>query len=157
MNYVLNDVKNPVRTLKIAGPLGLGICAILYILANLAYFAYVVAVFFFFFCVIDDDTQFSFEELQHRKRSRVLESLSQLCFLKMYSGLKRREHLRLLFLWGNFVVSTLVGMVFDIGLHIVHWETSSQLWVFSIFIWTVTIPNGHCTCIDLLSFANQPR
>jgi len=39
VNYVLNDVKNPIRTLKIAGPLGLGICAVLYILANVAYFA----------------------------------------------------------------------------------------------------------------------
>ena len=42
MNYVLNDVKNPIRTLKISGPLGLGICAVLYLLANVAYFAYVV-------------------------------------------------------------------------------------------------------------------
>ena len=41
-NYVLNDVRDPVRTLKIAGPLGLGITAILYILANIAYFAYVL-------------------------------------------------------------------------------------------------------------------
>ncbi|TBU22467.1 high affinity methionine permease [Dichomitus squalens] len=39
VNYVLNNVKNPVRTLKIAGPLGLAICAILYLLANIAYFA----------------------------------------------------------------------------------------------------------------------
>ena len=39
VNYVLNDVKNPVRTLKIAGPLGLGICAVLYMLANISYFA----------------------------------------------------------------------------------------------------------------------
>ncbi|KAI0365762.1 amino acid transporter [Pilatotrama ljubarskyi] len=39
VNYVLNNVKNPVRTLKIAGPLGLGICAVLYILANISYFA----------------------------------------------------------------------------------------------------------------------
>ncbi|KAJ7078579.1 amino acid transporter [Mycena belliarum] len=39
VNYVLNDVKNPIRTLKIAGPLGLGICAALYLLANVAYFA----------------------------------------------------------------------------------------------------------------------
>ncbi|KAI0287365.1 amino acid transporter [Russula brevipes] len=38
-NYVLNDVKDPVRTLKIAGPLGLAITAILYIFANIAYFA----------------------------------------------------------------------------------------------------------------------
>jgi amino acid transporter len=41
VNYVLNDVKNPVRTLKIAGPLGLGITSALYILANISYFAYV--------------------------------------------------------------------------------------------------------------------
>jgi amino acid transporter len=37
--YVLNEVKRPVHTLKIAGPLGLGICALLYLLANVAYFA----------------------------------------------------------------------------------------------------------------------
>ncbi|CAK3910848.1 high affinity methionine permease [Lecanosticta acicola] len=37
--YVLNEVKNPVRTLKIAGPLGLGICGALYMLANVSYFA----------------------------------------------------------------------------------------------------------------------
>jgi amino acid transporter len=37
--YVLNEVKNPVRTVKIAGPLGLTICGILYLLANIAYFA----------------------------------------------------------------------------------------------------------------------
>ena len=40
-NYVLNEVRNPVGTLKIAGPLGLGITATLYIFANIAYFAYV--------------------------------------------------------------------------------------------------------------------
>ncbi|KAF4564884.1 hypothetical protein EYR40_011058 [Pleurotus pulmonarius] len=39
VNYVLNEVKDPIRTLKIAGPLGLGICATLYVLANVAYFA----------------------------------------------------------------------------------------------------------------------
>lgn len=39
VNYVLNNVRDPVRTLKIAGPLGLGICTVLYIFANLAYFA----------------------------------------------------------------------------------------------------------------------
>lgn len=37
--YVLNEVKNPVRTLKIAGPLGLSICGFLYIFANISYFA----------------------------------------------------------------------------------------------------------------------
>ncbi|KAI6039969.1 amino acid transporter, partial [Pisolithus marmoratus] len=39
VNYVLNNVRNPVRTLKISGPLRLGICTLLYILANVAYFA----------------------------------------------------------------------------------------------------------------------
>ncbi|PCH35044.1 amino acid transporter [Wolfiporia cocos MD-104 SS10] len=39
VNYVMNNVKDPVRTLKIAGPLGLGICSVLYLLANVAYFA----------------------------------------------------------------------------------------------------------------------
>ncbi|KAH9165615.1 amino acid/polyamine transporter I [Lactarius sanguifluus] len=38
-NYVLNEVKNPIRTIKIAGPLGLGITSALYIFANVAYFA----------------------------------------------------------------------------------------------------------------------
>jgi len=38
-NYILNDVKNPVRTLKIAGPLALGITSTLYIFANVSYFA----------------------------------------------------------------------------------------------------------------------
>jgi amino acid transporter len=37
--YVLNEVKNPVRTVKIAGPLGLLICGVLYLLANIAYIA----------------------------------------------------------------------------------------------------------------------
>ena len=44
VNYVLNDVKDPIRTVKISGLLGLGICAVLYLLANVAYFAYVVVV-----------------------------------------------------------------------------------------------------------------
>ena len=56
VNYVLNDVKNPVRTLKIAGPLGLGICAVLYILSNISYFACVhlsvVSIYTFNFLVI---------------------------------------------------------------------------------------------------------
>ncbi|ETW77742.1 amino acid transporter [Heterobasidion irregulare TC 32-1] len=39
VNYVMNDVKNPVRTLKIAGPLGLSLVTILYMLANVAYFS----------------------------------------------------------------------------------------------------------------------
>ena len=42
LNYVLNDVKNPIRTLKISAPLGLSICAALYLLGNVAFFAYVV-------------------------------------------------------------------------------------------------------------------
>ncbi|KZS96412.1 hypothetical protein SISNIDRAFT_537152, partial [Sistotremastrum niveocremeum HHB9708] len=32
-------VRDPIRTLKISGPLGLGICATLFLLANIAYFA----------------------------------------------------------------------------------------------------------------------
>jgi amino acid transporter len=36
---VLNEVRNPVRTLKIAGPLGLFTCGTLYILANISYYA----------------------------------------------------------------------------------------------------------------------
>lgn len=33
-NYALSETKNPVRTLKIAAPLALGIVSVLYILAN---------------------------------------------------------------------------------------------------------------------------
>ncbi|TFK71674.1 high affinity methionine permease [Pluteus cervinus] len=39
VNYALSEVKNPARTLRIAGPLALGIVTVLYLLANLAYFA----------------------------------------------------------------------------------------------------------------------
>lgn len=38
-NYALSETKNPVRTLKIAAPAALGAVAILYMLANIAYFA----------------------------------------------------------------------------------------------------------------------
>lgn len=41
--YVLSEVKDPVRTIRIAGPVGLGLCGILYLLANIAYFAAVPA------------------------------------------------------------------------------------------------------------------
>ncbi|KAL5045548.1 amino acid permease-domain-containing protein [Aspergillus fruticulosus] len=37
--YVLNEIGNPVHTLKIAAPTGLGICGVLYLLANVAYYA----------------------------------------------------------------------------------------------------------------------
>ncbi|KUJ17477.1 amino acid transporter [Mollisia scopiformis] len=37
--YILNDVKNPVRTLKIAGPLAVTTCGMLYIFANISYYA----------------------------------------------------------------------------------------------------------------------
>lgn len=37
--YVLNEVKDPIRTAKIAGPLGLLICSTLYVLANISYYA----------------------------------------------------------------------------------------------------------------------
>lgn len=39
----MNDVKNPVRTLKIAGPLGLSLVTVLYMLANVAYFSLVAS------------------------------------------------------------------------------------------------------------------
>lgn len=38
-SYVLNEVKNPVRTLKIAGPLGLSTVGIFYFFANIAFFS----------------------------------------------------------------------------------------------------------------------
>ncbi|KAL2840933.1 amino acid/polyamine transporter I [Aspergillus pseudodeflectus] len=37
--YVLNEIRDPVRTLKIAAPTGLAICGVLYMLANVAYYA----------------------------------------------------------------------------------------------------------------------
>ncbi|KAJ6031004.1 hypothetical protein N7540_001736 [Penicillium herquei] len=37
--YVMNEIRNPVRTVKIAAPIGLSICGTLYILANVAYYA----------------------------------------------------------------------------------------------------------------------
>ncbi|KAF8071513.1 high affinity methionine permease [Lyophyllum atratum] len=39
VNYALSEVKNPARTLRIAGPLAIGVVTVLYMLANLAYFA----------------------------------------------------------------------------------------------------------------------
>ncbi len=38
-NYALSETKNPVRTLKIAVPLAVGVISILYMLVNIAYFA----------------------------------------------------------------------------------------------------------------------
>ncbi|PVH93286.1 high-affinity methionine permease-like protein [Periconia macrospinosa] len=38
-NYVLGEIKNPQRTLKVAAPLAIGGVTILYVLANVAYFA----------------------------------------------------------------------------------------------------------------------
>ncbi|TGZ82347.1 amino acid permease [Ascodesmis nigricans] len=38
-NYVLGEVKRPQRTLSIAGPLAVGLATLLYVLANVAYFA----------------------------------------------------------------------------------------------------------------------
>ncbi|KAE9406925.1 high affinity methionine permease [Gymnopus androsaceus JB14] len=39
INYALSEVKNPKRTVKIAGPVAILVVTILYILANIAYFA----------------------------------------------------------------------------------------------------------------------
>ncbi|PHH84321.1 hypothetical protein CDD83_2119 [Cordyceps sp. RAO-2017] len=38
-NYALSETKNPTRTLKYAAPLGIGTISVLYILANVSYFA----------------------------------------------------------------------------------------------------------------------
>ncbi|KXT18641.1 hypothetical protein AC579_9802 [Pseudocercospora musae] len=37
--YVANEIKDPVRTLKIAGPVGLGICGACFLFVNISYFA----------------------------------------------------------------------------------------------------------------------
>lgn len=37
--YVVNEIRNPIRTMKIAAPIGLAICGTLYLLANVAYYA----------------------------------------------------------------------------------------------------------------------
>ncbi|KAG6882400.1 hypothetical protein C0993_010691, partial [Termitomyces sp. T159_Od127] len=39
VNYALSEVKNPKRTIRIAGPLAIGIVTVLYLLANIAYLA----------------------------------------------------------------------------------------------------------------------
>ena len=39
VNYALAEVKNPQRTVRIAGPLAIGVVTVLYLLANIAYFA----------------------------------------------------------------------------------------------------------------------
>ncbi|BEJ12726.1 hypothetical protein CspHIS471_0211860 [Cutaneotrichosporon sp. HIS471] len=38
-NFALSEVKNPKRTIRIAGPMAIGLVTVLYILANIAYFA----------------------------------------------------------------------------------------------------------------------
>ncbi|KAF8701659.1 hypothetical protein AX14_000351 [Amanita brunnescens Koide BX004] len=39
VNYALSEVKNPKRTVRIAGPVAIAVVTVLYILANIAYFA----------------------------------------------------------------------------------------------------------------------
>jgi amino acid transporter len=39
VNYALSEVKNPSRTIRIAGPAAIGVVTILYLLTNVAYFA----------------------------------------------------------------------------------------------------------------------
>ena len=39
VNYALAEVKNPARTVRIAGPVAIAVVTILYLLANIAYFA----------------------------------------------------------------------------------------------------------------------
>lgn len=42
-NYVLSEVRRPQRTLAVAGPLAVGLCTVLYVLACVAYFAVIPA------------------------------------------------------------------------------------------------------------------
>ena len=92
VNYVLNDVKNPIRTLKISASLGLGICAILYCLANVAFFAYVVVPRLP--RMMDTHHTYSTER-QRKKKLKTQASLLQLCFSRMYLGQTRRGRFRL--------------------------------------------------------------
>jgi len=39
VNYALAEVKNPARTVRIAGPVAIAVVTVLYLLANIAYFA----------------------------------------------------------------------------------------------------------------------
>ena len=39
VNYALSEVKNPKRTVRIAGPVAIAVVTVLYILVNIAYFA----------------------------------------------------------------------------------------------------------------------
>jgi amino acid transporter len=39
VNYALSEVKNPKRTVRIAGPFAIGLVTVMYMLANIAYFA----------------------------------------------------------------------------------------------------------------------
>jgi amino acid transporter len=77
MNHVLNEVKNPIRTLKISAPLGLSICAIFYILANMAFFAYVPVVVPHLLGMMNIHHTFSTE--RHRKNISSVYRLTQLC------------------------------------------------------------------------------
>lgn len=40
-NYALSEVRDPVRTMRIAGPLAVGLVTVLFLFVNLAYFAVV--------------------------------------------------------------------------------------------------------------------
>lgn len=90
-NYVLNDVQRPVRTLKIAGPLALGITATLYIFANIAYFAFVLQ-------NVSDKLGPMTSPTAHRRRqtSWSLKPPLPPCSLRTCSAPKRRRRLRYL-------------------------------------------------------------
>ena len=90
VNYVMNDVKNPVRTLKIAGPLALGITAMLYIFANIAYFAYVRLRYIR--KILSQDVT----HIAHLRSQTSWSPVQQLprCSLRTYLVRKRRKHYR---------------------------------------------------------------
>jgi amino acid transporter len=93
----MNNVRNPVRTLKIAGPLGLGICAVLYLLANVAYFAAATKARI---SLIRLNPAIKLKDMS-RKRSMQAALVSLLCSSGTYSVLLRSVRCRSLLLSGE--------------------------------------------------------
>jgi uncharacterized protein involved in cysteine biosynthesis len=96
----MNNVRNPVRTLKIAAPLGLGICAVLYLLANVAYFSAATKVRTSFFICTMDRILNSID----RWRLRSLALLSLLYFSGMSLVLLQSVHYQFSLLSGELYV-----------------------------------------------------
>ncbi|CAH02514.1 Mup1p [Kluyveromyces lactis] len=80
VNYALGEVKNPVRTLKIAGPTSLIFLAIVYIFVNIAYFAVVPKEVFRTskLILVADFFELAFKSDSAKKAASVLVGLSAL-------------------------------------------------------------------------------